>query len=85
MDYVAKNLPGLRLLEVEPAVGDEVAKRRVEYYRRNGYKVLEKDYIQPSYHKHEDACSLWIMGNNDSDSLPQYIERIKEDVYRRNV
>lgn len=85
LDYVAENLPGLRLLEVEPATDDEMAVRRVDYYRRNGYKVLEKDYIQPSYHKHEDACPLWIMGNEDSGSLPLYIEQIKEMVYRRNV
>ena len=71
--------------EVEPAIDDEIAIRRVEYYRRNGYKVLEKEYIQPSYHKREDACPLWIMGNENSDFLPQYIERIKDEVYRRNI
>ena len=85
LDYVAKNLSGLRLLEVEPAIDDEIAIRRVEYYRRNGYKVLEKEYIQPSYHKREDACPVWIMGNENSDFLPQYIERIKDEVYRRNI
>ena len=52
LDYVAKNLSGLRL---------------------------------PSYHKREDACPLWIMGNENSDFLPQYIERIKDEVYRRNI
>ena len=48
-------------------------------------EVLEKEYIQPSYHKREDACPLWIMGNENSDFLPQYIERIKDEVYRRNI
>ena len=87
LDYLAENLPGLRLLEVEPAIDDEMAVRRVEYYRRNGYKVLDDSYIQPSYHKREDACPLWIMGNidTDSDSLSCYIEQIKEEVYWRNV
>lgn len=87
LDYLAENLPGLRLLEVEPAVDDEMAVRRVEYYRRNGYKVLDNNYMQPSYHAHEDACPLWIMGNADADpfSLSGYIEQIKEEVYWRNV
>ena len=35
--------------------------RRVNYYRRNGYEVLDKTYVQPSYHALEDACrfGLW--------------------------
>lgn len=84
LDYVAAHLKGLRLLEVEPTE-DEMSTRRVNYYQRNGYKVLDKTYVQPSYHKLEDACPLWIMGNEETPRLTEYAERIKEDVYRKNV
>ena len=75
LDYVAGHLKGLRLLEVE----------RVNYYRRNGYKVLDKTYVQPSYHAMENACPLWIMGNEDSPRLSEQVERIKEEVYRQQI
>lgn len=84
LDYVAGHLKGLRLLEVEPTE-DEMTTRRVNYYRRNGYKVLDKTYVQPSYHAMENACSLWIMGNEDSPRLSEQVERIKEEVYRQQI
>lgn len=49
LDYVAEHLKGVRLLEVEPTE-DEMTTRRVNYYRRNGYEVLDKL-----------MCSLLIM------------------------
>ena len=84
LDYVAEHLKGVRLLEVEPPE-DEMTTRRVNYYRRNGYEVLDKTYVQPSYHALEDACPLWIMGSEDSPRLAEQVERIKEEVYRQQV
>ena len=71
-----------QLLEVEPAV-EEMACRRIGFYERNGYAVLYKDYVQPSYTADEDACPLWIMGTDACPEIETYIERIKETVYRR--
>ena len=82
--YYLEHLKGLRLLEVEPTE-DEMTTRRVNYYRRNGYKVLDKTYVQPSYHAMENACPLWIMGNEDSPRLSEQVERIKEEVYRQQI
>lgn len=84
LDYVDRELKGLRLLEVEPAE-DEMTARRVNYYQRNGYKVLDKTYVQPSYHVMEDACPLWIMGNEDTFRLAEQVQLIKEQVYRQQI
>jgi hypothetical protein len=81
--YMAAHLDGLRLLETEPAT-DEVSIRRVKYYERNGYKIVDKNYVQPSYDRDEETHHLWIMGNRDSEHLPEFIEKIKTDVYRNN-
>lgn len=81
--YLTEHLKGLHLLEVEPPA-TEMAGRRIEYYRRNGYEVLHKEYIQPSYSKDKDALNLWIMGNAHSDLLPERIEKIKKEVYINN-
>lgn len=80
--YWQQHLHKPQLLEVEPAV-EEMACRRIGFYERNGYVVLYKDYVQPSYTADEDACPLWIMGTDACPEIETYIERIKETVYRR--
>lgn len=82
LDWVAEHLPGIRLLEVEPAV-EEMAIRRVHYYERNGYMVLEKDYLQPPYDGKRAPFPLWIMGNQtEIPELYNYVETIKQKAYR---
>lgn len=86
LEFVDKNLDGIRLLEVEPTE-NEMSTRRVNYYKRNGYKVLDMQYIQPSYDGVRQSIPLWIMGNKDySDQqlLQEHINRIIEEVYLKN-
>lgn len=83
LDYIAEHLDGMRLLEVEPTT-DEMTTRRVNYYRRNGYEILDKTYMQPSYDEDIEVGNLWIMGNRKSGRLQEFIERIKQVVYREN-
>ena len=58
--------------------------RRVKYYERNGYEILDKSFIQPSYRDERDAGNLWIMGNHRTDRLQEFVERIKQVIYRDN-
>ena len=83
LDYIAEHLDDTRLLEVEPTT-DEMTTRRVNYYRRNGYEILDKTYMQPSYDEDIEVGNLWIMGNRKSDRLQEFIERIKQVAYREN-
>ena len=83
LDYIAEHLTGMRLLEVEPTM-DEMTTRRVNYYRRNGYEILDKTYMQPSYDENMEVGNLWIMGNQKSERLQVFIERIKQVAYREN-
>ena len=50
LDWVKEQLQGVRLLEVEPAE-TEMATRRIHYYERNGYRILDRNYLQPPYVK----------------------------------
>lgn len=84
--YAEQCLHGSRLLEVEPPI-DEITVRRVRYYQRNGYEVLDKDYRQPSYDGKKEGIALWIMGNKPDDGpevLQHRLEVIKQKVYREN-
>lgn len=83
LDFAKDHLIGTRLLEVEPD-DEDMAVRRIKYYQRNGYKILAKDYVQPSYDGVRPALPLWIMGNEeytDAALLRKHIETIKERVY----
>jgi len=85
LDWVAEQLPGIRLLEVEPAV-EEIAIRRIHYYERNGYVILDKDYLQPPYDGKRAPFPLWIMGNRvGTPALNDYVETIKQKAYRQWV
>jgi ribosomal protein S18 acetylase RimI-like enzyme len=79
----ARSLQGLRLLEVEPST-NELTARRIKFYERNGYQVLDKTYIQPSYSGSTPEIPLWIMGSQNlaTTELKPYIKQIKTVVYR---
>lgn len=82
LNYLAEKFER-RILEVEP-VCDEITERRVNYYQRNGYRILDKNYIQPAYSGlPEESLSLWIMGTESitAEKLQEYIRTIKEKVY----
>ena len=93
LDWIEANLPGLRLLEAEPAcpsgnasaddVDYELASRRIAYYGRHGYRVLERSYVQRSYSHDADACPLWILGSAPDAELDRHIATIKREAYLR--
>jgi ribosomal protein S18 acetylase RimI-like enzyme len=82
--WIAANLPGVRLLEAEPA-DTPVAARRIAYYRRHGYEVATRAYVQPSYREASDACPLWIMTSEPvgTDRLARMLATVKREAYRR--
>lgn len=83
LEYIASHLQGTRLLEVEPPA-TPVAARRVAFYERHGYEVLDTGYVQPSYDGRREGYPLWIMGNDRPPGLTAFVERVKREVYREN-
>ena len=84
LSWIAKNLNGLRLMEVEPIESNEFAARRISYYERNGYRILDKNYRQPSYSDRTKHYPLWIMGNQDTPTLTECIAKIITEVYTKH-
>lgn len=83
LDWVKEHLKGVRLLEVEPAE-TEMATRRINYYQRNGYLILDKEYMQPSYRPEGEEFPLWVMGNEAGQTkevLQEQTQTIKDKVY----
>lgn len=73
------------VLEVEPA-DDGMAGRRVSFYERCGFHVVDKDYEQPPYRPNGRTIPLWIMSNQDLDDATrnEIINTIKDKVYYNN-
>lgn len=74
------------LLETEPPV-DEITTRRVNFYQRNGFRMLHRLYVQPSYGNNKPEVELKLMycgEEPDSTQLDDMINRIKKNVYQVN-
>lgn len=69
------------ILEVEPPQ-TEMAARRIGFYRRHGFEVVEKDYLQPSYRPGGDPLPLWLLACGHIDDIGSAVRRIYADVYR---
>ena len=55
------------VLEVEPADAvDPMAPRRIEFYRRHGFEILDYDYIQPPYAPGLPSVPLKLMSTDSS-------------------
>lgn len=67
-------------LEVELPETD-FAKRRIAFYKRNGFFVNDYPYIQPPYSKGKKPLPLLIMTSNEGISKDRF-EMMKERVYR---
>jgi ribosomal protein S18 acetylase RimI-like enzyme len=74
----------LILLETEPPT-DEMAARRIKFYQRNGFKLLHRQYFQPSYGGNKPPVEMKLMSNNvdfTAEELDNYIATIRKKVYR---
>lgn len=76
---VEEKFNGLLVLEVECPT-DELTKRRVEFYKRNGYKLNEYDYVQPSMAKGRKEIPLKIM-SNPIELTKIMFENVKHTLY----
>jgi ribosomal protein S18 acetylase RimI-like enzyme len=51
------------LLEIEPENLNDTAKKRLSFYKKNGFEVVNKNYVQPPYEKGKPAVKFWLLAN----------------------
>ena len=68
------------VLEVE-LPETEMAKRRIGFYRRNGFVLNEYPYMQPAYGKGREAVPLLLMTTEGSIDQAEF-ESIKQQLYQ---
>lgn len=65
------------LLEAEPADLGVDAERRISFYEKNGFRVIDKNYVQPCYETGKNPINLWLLANWQPDNT----EWVKEEIY----
>ncbi len=78
---VLKENFGKIILESEPETLDETAKRRIGFYKRNGFAIIKKNYLQPSYDEGKSSLNLYLMANFVPENLEILVREIYETVY----
>ncbi|MBV7440017.1 GNAT family N-acetyltransferase [Weeksellaceae bacterium TAE3-ERU29] len=81
LSYLLDKFP-IVILESEPDFFNITAERRINFYKRNGFIILDKDYIQPAYSENKKPLNLYLMGNKIPENLKVLKREIKEIVYR---
>ena len=59
----------------------ETARRRIDFYRRNGFHLNEYDYVQPAYEQARAPVPLYVMTWGQAIDRPTF-ERIRAALYR---
>ncbi len=80
LQEIRERLTGRICLEVELPDND-ISKRRIEFYQRNGLYYNDYPYIQPAISKGRNPIPLRIMTSGGMVTEPEY-ERIRDILYR---
>lgn len=67
------------VLEVE-LPEDEMSKRRIGFYERNGFRLCTKDYLQPPYSLGGKPIPMYLMFSG-CESIDEDFENIKVEIY----
>ena len=71
------------VLESEPRNLDEMAARRIGFYERNGFSVIDENYLQPSYGEGKNALHLFLLSNFEVENTSQIVAEIYAKVYEQ--
>lgn len=72
---------GKIILETEPETSSEIAQKRLGFYQRNGFNIIEENYLQPSYGEGKPSINLFLMGNFLPENPEHLIKVIHKMVY----
>ncbi|WP_288353425.1 GNAT family N-acetyltransferase [uncultured Bacteroides sp.] len=81
MEELRNQFPKLLLLEVEKPV-DEMSRRRIGFYQRCGFRLCEKDYVQPPYRKGGESLPMFLMYAG-TDDITEGFASIRDEIYEK--
>ena len=69
------------MLEAEPKNQSEMAEKRIRFYEKNGFSILDENYLQPSYGSGKNELPLFLLSNFVPENISEKINLIHEKVY----
>lgn len=73
------------VIEVEPPCSDDpMTARRIAFYRRNGFEIIDRGYIQPPYSAGLPEVNLYLMSTTPFPSLVA-TQTLHSRVYRKGI
>lgn len=87
LNKLCETLQSPVVLEVETPK-EEMAKRRIEFYKRQGFQLWEREYIQPPYKPSCSPIPMYLMVRGELDCAKDYDEirsLIHQEVYHANL
>lgn len=79
LEYLCNYLKRPIVLEVERPV-EEMAKRRISFYERQGFTLWKNDYSQPPYKPGDSYLPMYIMAYGNLNSNEDF-EEVKHKLY----
>ena len=80
LEYLCNYLKHPIVLEVERPV-EEMAKRRISFYQRQGFTLWKKNYYQPPYKPGDDFLPMYLMVHGELDCEKDF-ETIKRRIHK---
>lgn len=79
LNHIRATMQGPIVLEVERPE-EEMARRRIGFYQRQGFVLWEKDYLQPPYKTGDTWLPMYLMAYGNLESEKDF-ERIRKEIY----
>ena len=80
MNALSRNIEKPIVLEVERPI-EEMAERRINFYKRQGFNLWENDYHQPPYRKGDDFLPMNLMVYGHLSVEKDY-EQVKNKIHK---
>lgn len=83
LEGILRNTVKPVILEAEPAI-DSLSVRRIKFYAKSGFKVLNFDYTQPPYYPGKNSVPMLLLSNNElsENDIVSYVNEIRNIVYK---
>ena len=81
MQTLLRELKKPLILEVETPE-DEMSKRRIGFYQRQGFEICDTGYVQPPYRKGGESLPMYLMVANKPQQNTLDLQTIKETIYK---
>lgn len=70
------------ILESEPNFLNDISERRISFYQRNGFSIIDKNYTQPAYSNEKSSIQLFLMANWQATNILRIEKEIHSEVYQ---